>query len=409
MVEPRVARGARPIRVSTAARSVDGQVELGESGSPPRRVIAITGAGGMTGPARQLAALAAAARNHGVDFRVLLLIRSGMPASVFAEHLAALDVPFRYIDDDGPLDRALPGRMRRALDELRPDVVQTHGYKATAVMWWLRRAPAPWAWVGCFHGTTHETLRARLYHRLDHAMLRRADVVIAMSRLQADALERLGARVRVVHNAVVPLAAPAGAAERTGLEAGIARLPRPRAAVIGRLSPEKGVDVLLAACAELRSHDAPPFSMLVVGDGPEREALHAQARALGIADTVSFLGDVRAMDVVYANADLVVIPSRSEGLPNVLLEALAADIPIVATRVGAVPDVLVEPAAGRLVPPASASALATAIRDALASLDDTEARAARQRAAQRFSLVHRVEAHLRIYREAIALHGAVPS
>jgi len=104
---------------------------------------------------------------------------------------------------------------------------------------------------------------------------------------------------------------------------------------------------------------------------------------------------------VYRRLDTLVIPSRSEGLPNVLLEALAADIPCVATDVGAIPEVLTDPNAGILVPPGSAEKLAAGIVAALALRHAPAAAPARRAAVDRFSLSHRVERHLALYQEVI--------
>src|SRR5436190_21327914 len=104
------------------------------------------------------------------------------------------------------------------------------------------------------------------------------------------------------------------------------------------------------------------------------------------------MGQVHNVDDVYRHLDLLVLPSRSEGLPNTLLEAMQADVPIVATAVGAVPEVVGTSAAARLVTPGSAAALVEAIEHALTEGDLPEVAAARHEAMGRFSLERRVEA-----------------
>jgi glycosyltransferase involved in cell wall biosynthesis len=97
----------------------------------------------------------------------------------------------------------------------------------------------------------------------------------------------------------------------------------------------------------------------------------------------------------------LVIPSRSEGLPNVLLEGLLADVPIVATRVGAIPDVLESSVAGVLVPPGDAIGLADAIMQALPLRTNAASSTARRLLCQRFSLERRVHEHLRLYDDVL--------
>jgi glycosyltransferase involved in cell wall biosynthesis len=150
------------------------------------------------------------------------------------------------------------------------------------------------------------------------------------------------------------------------------------------------------------------FSVVVAGDGPDHAALVALADRLGLADRVHFLGPVAAVHSLYPQLDLVVIPSRSEGLPNVLLEAMGARVPVVATRVGAVTEVLDgEPEAGRTVAPEDPAALADAMgaawsaRAGASAAARAAADAACVRVADRFSLERRI-ARLRAVYEAVA-------
>jgi glycosyltransferase involved in cell wall biosynthesis len=178
-------------------------------------------------------------------------------------------------------------------------------------------------------------------------------------------------------------------------------LPRPLVAYVGRLSHEKGVDVLIDALTILRSRGF-GGALAIAGSGPEQQRLTVQASRAGLASTLVFLGDVTAMDALYEVADVVVLPSRSEGLPNVLLEALFAGKAVVATRVGAVPDVLTLPAAGIVVPPEDAAALADAIALAVEHLGDPEGRTARKTIADAFSVARRAAAHLEVYRSIVS-------
>ena len=147
---------------------------------------------------------------------------------------------------------------------------------------------------------------------------------------------------------------------------------------VGNLVPEKDHALALAALAEV-----PDATLLVVGDGPLRDALEQDARARGIGARVRFTGGVPqpALIEYYNAADALVLTSRREGMPNVVLESLACGTPVVATRVGGVPEVIVDPAAGRLAAEATAGAVAAALRALFASLP---ARTATRRYAERF-------------------------
>ena len=107
------------------------------------------------------------------------------------------------------------------------------------------------------------------------------------------------------------------------------------------------------------------LKLIIVGDGPERPALEAAAESTGCKGRVVFAGEVSDVQPFYAMADLFALPSRSEGSPNVLLEAMAANLPIVATAVGGVPEMVENNESALLVPPNDPPALAAAIANLL--------------------------------------------
>jgi glycosyltransferase involved in cell wall biosynthesis len=334
----------------------------------------------------------------GVEIRVVTFHRAGRARSPYLEYLERAGVRCEVLEESGPLDARLLVRLHRLLSSWKPDVVQTHGYRPTALAYALRSAGARWPWIAFFHGVTTENLKVRLYHWLDRRMRSSADRVIVMSRTELEGQSRLGARASVLHNAAIPLppepvaAAPSMSARGT--------TTAPRIGVVGRLSPEKGVDVFLHACKGLVDRGV-AFSAIVAGDGPERRSLEQLRDDLGLAERAHFVGGIAAVQSLYASLDLLVIPSRSEGLPNVLLEALRADVPVVATSVGAIPEVLEGSAAGELVPAGSADALADAITRALRLKQDAASRAARGDVVARFSVERRAQAHLRMYEELL--------
>jgi glycosyltransferase involved in cell wall biosynthesis len=383
-----------------------------ESGAFPKRIAALVPpeaiSGTVSGPVRQLTALARALRGAGIDCLVVAFHRHGQPPSAFAPYFEEAGVRHCIVEDHGPADWRMALTVGTVLRRWRPSLVQTHGYKATAVAYLLRRLGAPWRWIGFFHGSTTEPLKARFYHWLDRRLLGAAERVVVMSQAQARAFRHCDGRVRVIHNAALALPPAGSPAERARLAALAGSLPHPIVGVVGRLSQEKGVDLFLDACAVL-ARKGVAFSALVAGDGPGRARLEAQCARLGLEGRVRFLGHVYDVAVMYKMLDLLVLPSRSEGLPNTLLEAMQADVPIVATGVGAVPEVVGASGAARVVAPGSAAALVEAIEHALTQGDPPEAAAARHEVMRRFSLEHRVEAHVQLYRDVLVEAGGVRS
>jgi glycosyltransferase involved in cell wall biosynthesis len=174
---------------------------------------------------------------------------------------------------------------------------------------------------------------------------------------------------------------------------------------VGELRALKGIDVLIEAIARL-AHDWRPVSATIVGEGPDRAALEAKVAALRLGDAVRFVGALPAR-TAFARGQILVIPSRAESLPYIVLEAAAATVPMIATNVGGIPEIFGADAAN-LIPAGDAAALARAIQEALSQ--PAIARAAawrlRMRISASFSANVMTEAVLAAYRAAIAArHG----
>lgn len=171
--------------------------------------------------------------------------------------------------------------------------------------------------------------------------------------------------------------------------------PRPRGAplkllTVGRLHPIKAYSLLLESCAQLASHDI-DWTLTVVGDGPMRAELKASASRLRIGDRVKFTGAVSQDDLLpyLRAADAMVVSSCMEGVPVVLMEAMATGLVVVSTNVGGIPE-LVPPGAGVLTPPGSAAELTRAIIELAAKRPewDSMAAAARARVVEAYDIRH---------------------
>lgn len=159
-----------------------------------------------------------------------------------------------------------------------------------------------------------------------------------------------------------------------------------RVGAVANLRPVKGLDLLLAAAAELAPR-FPAVSFHVAGGGEERGRLERQAATLGLAGRFHLPGPQMDIPVFLADLDVAVLPSRAEGMPNAVLEYMAAARPIVASAVGAVPEMIEDGRHGLLVPPGDPDALAAAVARLLTdrSLARRLGLAARRRAVERYS------------------------
>lgn len=196
-----------------------------------------------------------------------------------------------------------------------------------------------------------------------------ADGVVAVSADLASHLRQLGvtsSKIRVIYDGVDLSIFTPGSKD---LERDALGVPRDEKIVlfVGNLLPVKAVDVLLNACNDPALR-ATPFRLILVGQGSQRPELEQMAASLGIAAKVLFLGSLPQIELPrwYRVADVFVLPSHSEGVPNVLLEASACGTRWVASRVGGIPEIA-HLGVSRLVPPNTPAELASAIREALDS------------------------------------------
>ena len=259
------------------------------------------------------------------------------------------------------------------------DIIHTHLSNADVVGRLVGRA------LGCpvvstMQNEPRDYNRARLDHRwLERATARHlATNLIAVSeRIRAMFVQewRIPAeRISMIPNAVAMapfLAIPAQSPQRPAGEG-------PLITTIGRLNPQKGQHHLLDA-ARLVLARRPDTRFMVVGEGRLDQALKAHARSLGIADRVDFAGLRRDIPAVLAQTDIFTLPSLWEGLPLTAIEAMAAARPVVLTDVGGNRELVTSGAAGVIVPPGDAPALAQAL---LALLDDPQRRATMGRVAR---------------------------
>src|SRR5262249_51385632 len=238
-----------------------------------------------------------------------------------------------------------------------------HGYKANLVgRWAARRLGIPV--VAVSRGWTGENLRVRLYEQLDRVHLRWMNHVVCVSQAQAAKVAAAGgpaSRLSVIYNAVeMERFGGADPGEQDRLAALFATPPRRIVGAAGRFSPEKGFDILLQAAEVVCRRDS-SVGFAIFGDGSLRPRLEAELAALRLNGRVILPGFRRDLDAVLPCLDVLVLPSYTEGLPNVVLEAFAAGVPVVATAVGGTPELVRQDVNGLLVPPGDPSALTGAL------------------------------------------------
>jgi glycosyltransferase involved in cell wall biosynthesis len=329
----------------------------------PLSVLAFLEAVSLTGPAKNLLQFAEFARKGApewgpVELTLATYRRPGQPATDdFLAAAAKLGIRCEIIHENSALDLGTVSQIRTLVARLQPDVVQTHNVKS-AFLLWMSGVQRRTCWIHWHHGYTQPTRKQIFYNQLDRLSVRHAKHVVTVTGAFRRELEAMGvasSRIEIIPNAIRPDWSTAGTADPK-----LAGSGEKIVLAIGRLSKEKAHADLLEALAILRTNaELPPLRLLLVGEGHERRNLEALAAAKQIP--VTFAGQVHEVRPFYQQADVFVLPSLSEGSPNVLIEAMAAGNPIVATAVGGVPETVTDAVEALLVPPGQPATLAAAI------------------------------------------------
>jgi len=332
---------------------------------PRPRILQLISSGGLYGAENMVLELARNLRIQGCESRVGVFFNTHRPNLEVAEAARNQGLEVELFECRGRIDRKAVRSLRHYLASYQIDVLHSHGYKANA--YGLRATQnTSVKTVATSHSWPGRTLRLRTYALLDWIQLRRFDHVCAVSEEVRRALLRAWVpnhKITVVPNGIDCERFRAG---RPILKSAPEFKDKLLIGYVGRLAPEKNLNILLPAVKELLTK-LPSVALLLCGEGPERGSLQALANRLGIDKNVFFLGQRSDLPDVYASSDVFVLPSLSEGTPLSVLEAMAAKTPVVASRVGGVPKILEEGRVGLLVDAGNAQELQSALLDLLSS------------------------------------------
>lgn len=319
---------------------------------------------GLYGADRVVLALNHGLPRQGARARLLSINNYRMSEQALHDTASATGQDAVLLPCRGRVDATTIGALAAQIGAAREPVVHVHDYKSAFYAWLAtRRRPAPL--VATLHGWVEGSASLRLYTRLELTLLRRFDALVVVAADQVDRLARAGvsrARIRHVDNGIdCPERDEAGA---RALREPLGLSPTSRVfGAVARLSAEKNLAMLLRAFAPVAARH-PDAVLVVVGDGPQREELETLARQLDLDDRVRFLGCRHDMPALYTLMHALVLPSLTEGMPLVVLEAMACEVPVIASAVGDVPRLLAQSSHGRLVPPGDVTALEAALDEA---------------------------------------------
>lgn len=298
------------------------------------------------------------------EFNMIIVYIRKMTDKTFliGDKVKDFDIIYHEVEDRIQIDIKSLLAIRKLLYSYKIDILHSHGFKSDFYAWFLRKTYRV-KLVTTAHGWNPTTLRERLFFSFDKMILRYFDSIVVVNERQKDHLISKGIpkeKIIVVHNAI----------DTNKFRTNPARISRSPTidfckdsfviGYIGRLSQEKGVDKLINSVF-LLTNNHKNIRLFIIGDGPERSSLEAYSKKLGLQEYVVFIGYIKDIENIYMNLDLLVLPSLTEGLPNVVLEALSFGVPVVATNVGGLPEIIKSGSNGLLVDPGDVIAISEAI------------------------------------------------
>lgn len=315
---------------------------------------------------RPVVQLRSSAGLHGAD-RMVLALDQHLPGAGQASRLVCIDnhrLGHSPLHDEavrrrqaptllaskGRLDAGAVAGLRALLRSTGAGIVHAHDPKSVVYAWLATRG-LECRCVATTHGWIESSAALRLYNRIERALLKRYDAVAVVAQRQVESLVAAGvdrARIHAIANGIELPDAPAPGARLLARRHFHCEPEDTVFAAVGRLAPEKNLALLLRALA--RVGPGAPVRLLVAGDGPEAAALAQLSQGLGLQAQVALLGTLEDCRPLYAAMDALLLPSLSEGMPLVVLEAMAAGKPVFASAVGEVPALLAHAPRSRLLP-----------------------------------------------------------
>ena len=363
-----------------------------------RRILHVIPTLDRSGAEKQLVLLAKGLPRDEFDVHVCALTRGGP----LAAELQQAGIPLSFIEKQWKFDPPAWWRLRRHIGALKPDLVQTWLFAANA----YGRTAARSAGVNHLLASERcvDSWKTWQHLALDRYLANHSDAILVNSRGVREFYRRQGIpgeKLRLIHNGIGP--APASSTTREQL-LGELNLPAGTrlVAAVGRLWPQKRLKDLIWA-TDLLQVIRDDVHLLVIGEGPQREALERYARLCHVAQRVHFLGTRHDVPRLMPHFDVLWLASSFEGLPNVVMEAMAAGVPVVASDIAGNRELVVHDRTGYLAPVGDRAGFARFANKILEdrALQERLGCAGRQRIGAEFTVEAMVAGHAAVYRELL--------
>ncbi|HOP08134.1 MAG TPA: glycosyltransferase [candidate division Zixibacteria bacterium] len=366
------------------------------------RVLHLRAGSFFGGPERQLRQHAQSMADSDFELTVAAFSEAGQRPA-FLDELAGAGIKVAHLPTSSSYDISAFGLLRRFVDENNFDIVCTHDYRTRFITRFARLRPGV-RWLAVSRGGTSENLKVSFFNAIDRKLIRAADKIVAVSHDLKEQMLRSGIpenKIVVIQNAIDAefhaSQQPVDLRKRFNLSDDSII-----AVAAGRFSSEKGQRYLIEE-AVTACHTVPHLHLILFGNGPDLQEMKDLSLQLGIAGRITFPGFEKNFTPCLKGADILVNPSRSEGLPNIVMEAMAVGLPVIATAVGDVPKLILPDQTGILIeygqPEVLSRALIKLAEDKRLRTD--LAKAAGKYIRERFSVERQTAEWTALYREML--------
>jgi glycosyltransferase involved in cell wall biosynthesis len=367
------------------------------------RVLHVISSAGMYGAESVILTLMRQMQRNGTPHVLGVFDNLASPNHALHEIALKNGIESHLLPCSGQIDRTTLRSIRNLAAQTSAEVIHAHGYKADVYSYFaMRSSKTPL--VSTCHNWLDLDFATKLYGALDRYCLKRFAAIAAVSRDVQNRL--LSSHIEANKISIIPNGIEwntfADKANASIKSSGNADEPLV-VGFAGRLSREKGIDLFITAAHEI-ARVLPNVQFVIAGDGAEREASIEAIEENNLSGKVKLLGRVDDMPSFYASIDVLLSPSRTEGSPMGLMEAMASGIPVVATNVGDVSTLVEDGVTGMLVRSTDAAAMQQAVIKLLsdAELRDAISKAAQQRIIEQFSAERMARDYDRMYERVVA-------
>lgn len=358
----------------------------------------------VCGPGKTIIETACAADPRFYYSSIGIFCSPGKP-NAYLDAAEARGIEVRRLEAERPWDPRLLSQIAALIRERQIHIVHSHDYLSDILTRVVARRVHV-ATMSTVHGWITNTVRSRIKVGISKIALRGLDRVVAVSEETRSRVEAAGvpaSRIVVIHNAIVAKNycasdyAPGVFRQQIGIATDAILIGN-----IGRLSPEKGQRDFLLGAAPIAREDA-RVHLVFAGHGPDALTLQGLVAELGLTGRVTFAGHMKDVRPVYRDLDVLALTSYTEGFPNVVMEALCMDVPVLATNVGGVRELMTDGVTGVLVPSGRPDEIEVGLRRLIQDRPEAErmTAAGKQLVMDRFELGQRTLKEEAVYRELV--------